>query len=87
MLPGTSAEVAYNALPPEVINCSDEGAELADSISSKIPSHSWKRRVVGTLVFLLIAALAIGLGIGLRKVGGISSSPPAEIKSVAIIAK
>ena len=78
MLPGTSAEVAYNTSPPEVVNYSDKVAEPAESTSNQRLSKRWKKQVIVTLVFLFIAALAIGLGVGLRK-------RPVKTKSVALI--
>ncbi|KAM0804277.1 hypothetical protein BDR22DRAFT_970096 [Usnea florida] len=79
VLPGTSAEVSYNTVPPEVVNCSDRIAGPDSSIASRFPLKVWRTRVVVTLVILVMAALAIGLGVGLRK-RPVETSPPTPQK-------
>ena len=64
MLPGTSSEVFYNTLPPEAIDAVEKSQDL---VPGNFKSRKWRKWVLVALGFMVVAALAIGLKIGLEK--------------------
>ena len=64
MLPGTSAEVFYSNLPPEAI---DAVEKAQDPVPGNVKSRKWGKWVLAVLGLMVVAALAIGLKIGLQK--------------------
>lgn len=82
MLPGTSPEVVYNKLAPEVVESGVAIAELEGFVRDKAKYPKWMKWVTGALVFGVVTALAIGLAFEYQKESKTSTSLPAKAKFV-----
>ena len=61
---GTSPEVFYSTLPPEAIDAVEKSQDLVP-IDAK--ARKWVKWVLAILGLMVVAALAIGLKVGLHK--------------------
>lgn len=84
MLPGTSAEVFYSTLPPEAVSA-EAGEKEQGSVLNLVNSWKWKKGGFAALAFICVAALVIGLGIGLKKRSENPSSSPPTVRFEVLI--
>ena len=61
---GTSPEVFYSTLPPEAIHAVEKSPDL---VPANAKARKWTKWGLAILGLMFVAALAIGLTVGLRK--------------------
>ena len=64
---GTSPEVFYSTLPPEAIDAVEKSQDLVPANAKARKWVKWAKGVLAVLGLMVVAALAIGLKIGLQK--------------------
>ena len=61
---GTNPEVFYSTLPPEAIDAVEKSQDL---VPANAKARKWAKWGLAILGLMLVAALAIGLKVGLQK--------------------
>ena len=88
VLPGTSPEVFYNLSLPEVVHEErDEDTKTSqDSGDEELTPREWTKWVLAALAFILVIALAIGLGVPLQEESRKRASSPSTISNSSLTA-
>ena len=86
VLPGTYPEVFYKLSLPEVVHEEQNGDTKTsqDSGNDKSTPREWTKWVLVALAFILVTALAIGLGVPLQEESRKRSSSPSTISNSSL---